>query len=85
MGIFGKKIKSAEMDLPPVPADEIGEVQNLADFIWDFEDHGNTTWVDIRRMHEEGFETATRMYRDRITLANHILTRYQPLTLDTDN
>lgn len=78
MGMFGKKIRDADMDLPPVPEDEIGEVQDLAEIIWNVEDHGNTTWKEVRRMHEEGYPTATQLYRDRIVLANKILERYQP-------
>lgn len=81
MGIFNRQIKGYDPDkddLPPVPKDEIGEVQTLAERIWDFEDHGITTWPDVRNLHEQGHKVATQLYRDRITLANHILERYQP-------
>lgn len=81
MGIFSRQTKLYDPDkddLPPVPENEIGEVQNLAELIWNFEDHGNTSWKEVRDMHERGYETASRMYKDRINLANHILERYQP-------
>ena len=35
--------------LPPVPPEEIGEVQNLAELIWDFENHGSLKWKEVRK------------------------------------
>lgn len=81
MGLFNRKEKlyDPEKDnLPPVPPEEIGEPQRLAELIWNFENHGITTWADVRRMHEEGYSVSTQMYKDRIALANHILGRYEP-------
>lgn len=79
VGIFGRQTKKydAEETLPPVPEEEVGEVQNLAKVIWEFENH-DMTWEHLRGMHEDGFASATRLYKDRIAISNHILEKYEP-------
>lgn len=80
MGMFKRHVeKSYEEDiqLPPVPPEEIGEVQNLAKLIWEFESHG-VTWEELRSQHERGLTSASHFYKDRIAIANHILREYEP-------
>ncbi len=81
MGMFRRHVEKSydeeEIQLPPVPPEEIGEVQNLAKLIWEFESHG-VTWEDLRSQHERGLTSASHFYKDRIAIANHILKKYEP-------
>lgn len=78
MGIFKRQIQKVEEELPPVPEDEVGEVQTLAALIWENE-APPSSWVELREAHEIGnYPSATDAYRKRIDLANKILERYQP-------